>query len=215
MRPGLYNKWPLVLYFDRMSDQRTGDPHNNIPGAEPQPPSGEFGPSAPAPQDPHPAPFPARDPNFIVKEVKRDDGAAKKGRGLPPLFIVGFVVFGFAAAGLVFSLLAKARTGRQPVSAAAATPTSSAPTQAAIEEVPAEKEGDIVTNLAAVTKAKREMPALALGGILYSDKEGSVALIDGKVVPEGGMVKGVKVVRILPDKVELEFDDRRIFMRSL
>jgi len=197
-----------------MSDPRTEKPYNNVPGAKPQPPSGEAGPSAAAPQDPQPEPRPAQEPNFIVRKVTRDDGAAaRERRGLPLLFIVGIVVFGFAAAWLVFSLLAKARTGRPP--ATPLIPTPSAPTQAAIEEVPAEKEGDIVTNLAAVTKAKREMPALTLGGILYSEKEGSVALIDGKVVPEGEVVKGVKVVRILPDKVELEFDDRRIFMRSL
>lgn len=150
----------------------------------------------------------------VRQGVKKAGAPATKKPGLPILLIVGIVLFGFAAAGLLFSLLAKVMTDRRGNDTQRSIlPISKPGPQMVIEEAPAEEEE--VASLAAVTQAKREMPALTLAGILYSEGEGNVALINGKIVPEGGVVKGVKVVRILPDKVELEFDGRRIFMRSL
>ncbi len=149
----------------------------------------------------------------VQQGVKKAGAPATKKPGLPLPLIVGIVLFGFAAAGLLFSFLTKVRAGRRVETARPVFPVSKPKPQTVIEEAPAEEEE--MASLAAVTQAKREMPRLTLGGILYSEGEGSVALINGKIVPEGGVVKGVKVVRVLPDKVEMEFDGRRIFMRSL
>ncbi len=226
-----------------MTDPNQEYPYN-ISGAKPPPPPGEAGGPAPPPpsQDPPPASKPAPAPEVTPKPgqasettpkpdpkpdtttapelkpgVKQEpQGAAapaKKKPGLPPLLIVGVLLFGFAAAGLLFSLLAKVMADRR---AKAAQPVPAAPVlEMVIEEVPVAQEEDEIASLAVVTKARRELPALTLEGIIYSEKEGSVALINGNIVPEGGTVKGVKVLRILSDKVELEFDGRRIFMRSL
>ncbi|MFB3919436.1 MAG: general secretion pathway protein GspB [Candidatus Velamenicoccus archaeovorus] len=57
------------------------------------------------------------------------------------------------------------------------------------------------------------MPTLSLSGILYSDAE-SLALINGKVVPEGGTVDGAKVEKISSDEVELSFEGQKIVLRS-
>ncbi len=190
-----------------MPDQNPEYPYN-VSGSKPLPPSGQDGPSPSAPQDPQPAPKPE-----LKQEVKEAAAPAKVKRGLPPLLIVGFVLFGFAVAGLLFSLLAKVMAGRR---AQTEDPSPVASTvRTVIEEVPVVEEGDVMESQAVVTKARRELPALTLGGILYSEGEGSVALINGKIVPEGGVVKGVTVIRVMSDKVELEFDGRRIFMRSL
>jgi len=193
------------------------DPHleypYNIPGAQSPSHHSEYGTPAPSahalpsggtPSDPKPG---------LKPDTKQAVVTSSKKPGPAPLLIVALVVVGFVAAGFLFSFLSKMLAERRAASARQAAPAAPKKVQTVIEEVPAE-EGE-VTNLAAVTKAKSELPALTLGGIIYSETEKSVALINGKIVSEGEMVKGVKLVRVLPDKVELEFEGRRIFMRSL
>jgi hypothetical protein len=41
-----------------------------------------------------------------------------------------------------------------------------------------------------------------------------LALINGRVVPEGGMVDGAKIEKISSDEVELSFEGQKIILRS-
>jgi len=205
-----------------MSDKNPEHP-DNVSGAKPPSPYGDAGgpdvtpPSLPEPPTPSPAPAqpscapeaPEKKPAPPVLEAPQTE----KKTGLSPLIVGGIVLVGFLVAALIFSLLGRVLNAQRAEKARASLAAKPAP-KMVIEEVPVEEE-EVVENIAAVVKVKREMPKLLLGGIIYSENEGSAALINGRVVPEGGTVKGVKVVRVLQDKVELEFDGRRIFMRSL
>ncbi len=125
-------------------------------------------------------------------------------------FIVIFGVCGFFLAAALFAFFSgskKAPKLPKPQAPAAVVPAPAAVTPAVVVETPkpqASPEGS--TTLSAV-------PTLSLSGILYSDAE-SLALINGRVVPEGGMVDGAKVEKISSDEVELSFEGQRTILRS-
>jgi hypothetical protein len=52
---------------------------------------------------------------------------------------------------------------------------------------------------------------ISLDGIAYSDTS-PVAVVNGKVVGPGGYVEGFTIIRILPDRVELEREGSRTFL---
>lgn len=57
------------------------------------------------------------------------------------------------------------------------------------------------------------VPTLTLTGILFSE-DGSAALINGRIVPLGGLVDGARVEKIFPHRVELSYDNQTITLRS-
>ncbi|MGE5280616.1 MAG: general secretion pathway protein GspB [Deltaproteobacteria bacterium] len=177
----------------------------NLQQPSPEAPGGAV-PSRPAPPE-------ATGPAAPALPESRPAGAPQK-PGFPSVVALGIVGVGFVCAALIFVFLARVMTARRAEKARSAVAVPVPPPETVIEEVPVVEEKK-VENLAAVTQARNEMPELTLGGILYSETEKSAALINGNVIPEGGKVKGVTLVRVLPDKVELEFEGRRIFMRSL
>lgn len=52
---------------------------------------------------------------------------------------------------------------------------------------------------------------ITLDGIVFSEAS-PVAVLNGRVLPVGGFVEGYTVVKILPDRVELEADGARVFL---
>lgn len=66
---------------------------------------------------------------------------------------------------------------------------------------------------AAEPKKERPLPALALSGILFSE-QGSVALINGRLIKEGSVIDGATLKKVYTDKVELVFEDKRITLRA-
>ncbi len=128
-----------------------------------------------------------------------------KKTGLPPLLLVGFVFLGFVVAAVLFAYFSKPTA--QPKAPLAAAPTVSA---TAMEVVPAPVPATAVDSVPA---EERPLPVLTLSGILFGP-EGSLALINGRIVREGGMVEGAKLVKVSSDRVELSFDDQKIILRS-
>jgi hypothetical protein len=122
------------------------------------------------------------------------------------LFVI-VAVFGFFLAAALFAFFSGSKKiPKTPaISAAPAVVVPAAPVAAVIEtpasEVPVEPANAI------------PLPALSLSGILYSEHE-RLALINGKVIPEGGTVEGVKVEKIGTDEVELSFEGQKITLRS-
>ncbi len=148
---------------------------------------------------------------------KQEPAAVAK--GLLPCFktdrmlwsIVVFGVCGFFLAAALFAFFSgPKKTQKFPElhSVPAAVPSSPATTAPApVVETPQ------IQTLPAESAASSTMPTLSLSGILYSDAE-SLALINGKVVPEGGTVDGAKVEKISSDEVELSFEGQKIVLRS-
>ena len=56
-----------------------------------------------------------------------------------------------------------------------------------------------------LVQKKNPPPAFTLSGIFYDDKL-PCALIDNKIVKEGDVISGAKVIRIMPNGVKLEFE---------
>jgi hypothetical protein len=52
---------------------------------------------------------------------------------------------------------------------------------------------------------------IALDGIVFSDAS-PVAVVNGRILPVGAVVEGYTIVRILPDRVELEADGGKAFL---
>jgi len=50
------------------------------------------------------------------------------------------------------------------------------------------------------------LPDLALSGVFFDKKGESFALINGRIVKEGDLIKGAKLVQILSDRVEMEIE---------
>ncbi len=125
-------------------------------------------------------------------------------------FIVVFGVCGFFLAAALFAFFSGSKKtpkfpNPQPV--AAVVPAPAAATPVVVVEAPkpqASPEGSTTPSA---------VPTLSLSGILYSDAE-SLALINGRVVPEGGTVDGAKVEKISSDEVELSFEGQKIVLRS-
>ena len=146
--------------------------------------------------NPTPAPGPASTPIDIKKSK------------ISPLPFFTIAVLGFVLAAVVFALFSKPGSKKNPEKAAKeikATPVR-----------PVVSEPVVVVPVAEEHVADAEeavLPALSLSGILFSSGE-SFALINGKVVPEGGVVEGAMVERISADTVELSFQGKKIILRS-
>ena len=52
---------------------------------------------------------------------------------------------------------------------------------------------------------------ITLDGIVFSETS-PVAVLNGRVLPVGGFVEGYTIVKILPDRVELEADGARVLL---
>lgn len=127
-----------------------------------------------------------------------------KKTGLPPLALVGFVFLGFVAAAVLFAYFSKSA---QPKVAPAQVPAAPV---TIMEVVPAPVTETAPENIPA---EDRPVPVLTLSGILFGP-EGSLALINGRIVREGGMVDGAKLEKISSDRVELSFDGQKVILRS-
>lgn len=127
-----------------------------------------------------------------------------KKTGLPPLVLVGIVFLGFVAAAVLFAYFSKST---QPKTAPA--PAPAAPVTM-MEVVPAPATETVPENISA---EDRPLPVLTLSGILFGP-EGSLALINGRIVREGAMVEGAKLEKVSSDRVELSFDSQKIILRS-
>ena len=51
-----------------------------------------------------------------------------------------------------------------------------------------------------------KLPDLILSGIFFEERSESYVLINNRILREGDLVKGVKIVRILSDSVKMELD---------
>lgn len=132
-------------------------------------------------------------------------------KGILVLIFLG--VFGFFAAAALFASLSGNKAlkkkiekkepvaVKQPVSIEVVEKPSAPEIQAPIATKKTSAPSDAVA------------PPMVLTGILFS-KDGSLALIDGKVVPEGGTIGGAKVERIGAEEVELSYAGRTFILRS-
>ena len=69
---------------------------------------------------------------------------------------------------------------------------------------------EVVVSLNRSVFASKEV---ALKGILYSE-DNPLAIIDGKIVKEGAIIDGIKVVKIHKDRVEFEKDGEKWTQRA-
>ncbi len=128
---------------------------------------------------------------------------------------VGFVVIGFVAAAVVYAYLSKASVSskgqqRKPAAVKGSEPAGSR--LIPMEVIPMPPASPAV-KVEEVVIEEKPIPSLALGGILFG-AEGSIALINGRIVREGGDVEGARLVKISEDRVELEFQGQKIILRS-
>jgi len=132
--------------------------------------------------------------------------------GIPPPLLLIIVVAGFALAAAIFAFLSKAATKNALAQKQKQAPISKpkAVSVPPMEVVPAQPPPGPVSQEPVEAKP---VPTLTLSGILFSEK-GSAALINGKIVSEGGSVEGAKLEKISSDKVELSFEGQKIILRS-
>lgn len=137
-------------------------------------------------------------------------------RPVMPVFLrVGFVVIGFVAAAVVYAYFSRGShenkgQQRKPVPAKGSGVAGSK--LIPMEVIPMPPASPFVEAEDVVIEEK-PIPSLALGGILFG-AEGSIALINGRIVREGGDVEGARLVKVSEDRVELEFQGQKIILRS-
>jgi hypothetical protein len=132
-----------------------------------------------------------------------------KKSGVPMPVILFVVVFGFALAAAAFALLSR-KPAKKGQGKARPVPETKAVPQTIMEVVEPEQTEESLLQESAVEKP---LPTLSLSGILLS-KKGSLALINGRIVPEGETVAGAKVMKVGSDTVELDFEGKKIILRS-
>lgn len=131
-----------------------------------------------------------------------------------PLFfwLVVFVFVGFAtASALFFFFTNKTAKFSKSKSSRPAQSERLVPAPAPIVETiqPAIPQEPVVME----SQKVKPLPSLALSGILFSE-QGSVALINGRLVKEGSAIEGATLQKVHSDKVELIFEDKRITLRA-
>ena len=130
-----------------------------------------------------------------------------------PFILIVWVILGFSLAAFAFSLVARPASSSKKVRQVVPTPPAVSVTvsnEIVVEVAPPEPVLPV-----AEEQAPAELPVFVLEGIIYSEQgQGSVALIDGKVVPEGTLIKGARVEKITPETVELSFEGTPITLRS-
>ncbi|GEM_PF-4575337 len=141
-------------------------------------------------------PGPAPEPTFTVNKANH-----------PPLQLIFFIALGFglAAAGFAFfsNSFTKTNSAKQSPKAVVVPET--------IVEVVTPVVNDVTEK--APPEPEKPIPALSLSGILFGET-GSFALINGRVIPEGGNVEGAVVEKIYAERVELSFEGKKITLRS-
>ncbi|MDD5018863.1 MAG: general secretion pathway protein GspB [Candidatus Omnitrophica bacterium] len=158
---------------------------------QPQPITGQKDPGVPQ-QTP-----PKADARMFLARLKTDKS----------LWLVVIVaVFGFFLAAALFAFFSGGKKTPK-------VPAAPLPPPVAAPAVPAPVVEVLKTSVPAEPASALPIPSLSLSGILYSDNE-RLALINGKVVPEGGTVDGVRVEKIGSDEVELSFEGQKIILRS-
>ena len=126
--------------------------------------------------------------------------------GVPPFVIIGFVLVGFIAAAVIFAYFSRAKSNKavsRKQETAAVSPTI---VEVVSPPVP-------TSPVSMVGKEEKPLPTLALSGIIFGS-EGSLALINGRIIKEGAVVEGAKLEKISADRVELSFEDHKIILRS-
>ena len=140
-------------------------------------------------------------------EAKPQVTVLVKKAGHPPLQLIFFIALGFglAAAGFAFFSKSFTKTNLQEQSSK----------KAVLPQTIVEVVIPALVNTTEKTPAEPEkpIPTLTLSGILFGES-GSFALINGRVIPEGGKVDGAVVDKISPDRVELSFEGNKITLRS-
>ncbi|HAJ56210.1 MAG TPA: hypothetical protein DCL35_00380 [Candidatus Omnitrophica bacterium] len=133
-----------------------------------------------------------------------------KRTGLPTSLIIGLVLVGFIGAGLLFAVFSRPglqkEASKQKPDQAAAIPAPSA----IVEIIP---EPDAKATAKSAAKQASPVPVLTLSGILFGE-QGSLALINGRVVREGGLIEGARLDKVSSDRVELSFEGKKIILRS-
>ncbi|HQP91374.1 MAG TPA: type II secretion system protein N [Candidatus Omnitrophota bacterium] len=141
----------------------------------------------------------------------------KKPGGLPPFIIIGLVILGVVAAAVLYAYFSKTLTQKKALKAPAGASKKTSPavkppvTVVEVTPVPTASKADQKSEQDVVED--KPIPSFSLSGILFG-QEGSIALINGRIVHEGAEVEGAKVTRILSDRVELEFQGQKITLRS-
>ncbi|MBI5872907.1 MAG: general secretion pathway protein GspB [Candidatus Omnitrophica bacterium] len=133
-----------------------------------------------------------------------------KKTGLPLYLIIGLVIAGFAGTTVLFAVFSKPNAQKQALKREAATVLVS-PAQTTIVEV-APTLG-FETAAESVPKEEKPIPLLTLSGILYGEN-GSLALINGRVVREGAMIEGARLEKVSADRAELSFEGQKIILRA-
>lgn len=129
------------------------------------------------------------------------------------LFILLGVV-GFGLAALLFSVLSKSSSKHD-----ASKPVQEAPVVEAISfsESPVVEAQKKVNQEPAAKKEEaltaKSLPSLTLSGIIF-DETGSLALINGRIVKEGYLIDGVKLEKVYADKIELNFEGKKFFLKA-
>ena len=147
----------------------------------------------------------AKDDSVSFSASKKGDNAWKS------IFV--FAVLGFFLSAMIFALISKALTKKNLAKKQKATPVASV-----IETGAANFTAKVTTEVPAVApkeepEVSKALPTLKLTGILVSNN-GNIALINGRVVPEGGIVDGAVVKKVMNDTVELSFEGQKIVLRS-
>ncbi len=130
-----------------------------------------------------------------------------KNTRIKPVLLVVLFVLGFAGAAGFFAVFSASRVRKQEAKQSeipVATPS-------VVEIIPMPEPPQQAPKI--VQQEEKPVPLLKLSGILFG-KEGSLALINGKIRHEGQEVEGAILEKIYSDRVELSFEGKKILIRS-
>jgi glycerol uptake facilitator-like aquaporin len=150
------------------------------------------------------------DPIEQKQEHKTDAAFSVKPKNfsLSKLFFI-FGVIGFFLASMIFTLFTKKQDKKD-----SELKNSRLNILSNLTLVPQQNLSNAtIASQSTETVPEQIVPTLTLTGILFSE-DGSAALINGRVVPLGGIVNGARVEKIYPHRVELSFDNQTITLRS-
>jgi len=133
-------------------------------------------------------------------------GAGKKNQRQPKFIYLIFTltaIAGIFIAKFVLDTLAQKAKEKTPAISKASLP-GPAPAKI-VKPFPEAELSREIPLPPAVGQKNNPPPTLTLNGIFYDDKL-PCALIDNKIVKEGDIISGAKVIRITPNGVKLEFE---------
>lgn len=123
-------------------------------------------------------------------------------------------VFGFGLAALLFSVLSKPSAKKTAPKPEKETPAAEIISPAAVLAEDQQKPTEEIAEEEEELSVGQSMPSIHISGIIFDEKAGGLALINGKVVREGYMVDGVKLERVYSDKVEMSFEGKKFILRA-